>query len=223
MHELAFANSFRPPEQILFGVKMENYSIGHELALVRQGNPLATYTAKSFSELPTIAKRLALAMAIEVCGNVRSLFRKWRLAFLIHRLSDESLSYAIEAFDTYRRFGSEDLPMQKMPRQHGVPFHYFGAPELARLINYVADHHQTLIAVHFGGSPLNFPVGLARVLYSTQLETDGAIWIKNAQDMAHDAPKKEGTPEASTTEVVLTGEAAEKSLEEAIATAGAGK
>ena len=65
MHETEFAASFQPPVAKVFGVLMETYAIGHELALIREGNPLATYSEASFSELAQDAQKLALALAVK--------------------------------------------------------------------------------------------------------------------------------------------------------------
>lgn len=222
MHEENFAHSFHPPRVNVFGVEMGTYAIGHELALIRQGNPLATYGEASFAELSQDAKRLAIAMAIEVCGNL-GFFKKYKCAIAIYRAKDEELAVEIKMFRDYRAAGSQDLPTTKMPRQHGVPFRYFGAPGLASLLNYVVKEHLLLIQTHFKGSPLNFPLGLAQILYATHLETNGSIWVKNQQEMEREAPRKPGTPKPGANEKVLTGEAAEKAFAEAVALAAKGK
>ena len=215
MHESEFCNSFHPALFKVFGVVLDAYAIGHELALIRDGNPLVSYTAASFSELEIGAKRLALLMAVEVCGKVGA-FRKWIIAMRASRADDEGLKAEIEAFQSYRAAGSLDLPLAKMPRQGGgVPFHYFGAPELARLLNFVTEKHGLLIQSHFGGSPLNFPLGLAQILHSTHLESEGSIWVKNYQDMQREAPPKPGTPAPGANEKVFVGDEAEKVFSEA--------
>ena len=144
MHETEFAASFAPQPAKVFGVVMETYAIGHELALVREGNPLATYGETSFSELSLDAKKLALAMAVEKCGKL-GFFRKYRFAFDVLRTRADDLEREIKNFRVYRAAGSQDLPLTKMPKQHGIPFRYFGAPGLASLINYVTAQHSLLI------------------------------------------------------------------------------
>ena len=221
MHETEFAASFQPPAQKVFGVLMETYAIGHELALIREGNPLATYSEASFSELAQDAQKLALALAVEKCGKL-GFFRKYLLAFNVLRARADELEHEIKNFRAYRAAGSQDLPLTKMPKQHGIPFRYFGAPGLASLINYVTAQHSLLIQSHFKGSPLNFPLGLAQILYTTHLETAGAVWVKNHQEMERDAPRKPGTPPPGQNERVLTGEEAEKVFAEAVAAANKG-
>lgn len=193
---------------------LETFAIGHELALIRDGNPLATYGERSFAELSVQARKLALGMAIETCGRLGR-FSKYMFAVRLHRAGPEELAAAIQAFRDYRDAGSRDLPLAKMPKQHGIPYRYFGAPGLASLINYVTAHHSLLIQSHFGGSPLNFPLGLAQILYTTHLESAGAVWVKNKQEMEREAPPKEGTPPPGQNEKVYVGEEAEKVFAEA--------
>ena len=221
MHDIDFANSFAPATEKIFGVPMEVFAIGHELALVRQGNPLATYGETSFDELGLDAKKLALAMAVEICGRLGRV-SKYRLAFKISVVTEERLNQEICKFRKYRSEGSRDLPLANMPKQHGIPFRYYGSPALASLLNYIAEKHSLLIKSHFGGSPLNFPLGLAQMLYTAHLEATGAVWVKNQQDMEREAPRKPGTPPPGLNEKVLTGEAAEKAFNEAVAMAEKG-
>jgi len=202
---------------------MENFAIGHELALIRQGNPLATYGESSFAELSSDAKMLALAMAVEICGKRFGFLRKWKFVISEYRATPEELATEIKRFREYRAAGSHDLPLTKMPKQHGIPFRYFGAPALASLINYVTEKHHLLIRSHFHGSPLNFPLGLAQILYTTHLETTGAVWVKNHQEMEREKPRPEGAPPLGINEKVLLGEEAEKAFAEAVKNANGGK
>jgi len=221
MHEELFSNAFQPPSVKVFGLALENYAIGHEMALIREGNPLATYGKISFEELSEDAKRLSLIMAMEICGKGKFL-AKFRFTLAASQAKAAELDKGIESFRAYRSAGSQDLPQTKMPRQQGVPFRYFGAPGLASLINYVASNHSLLIQSHFGGSPLNFPLGLAQILYSTHLEATGSIWVKNQQEIDREAPRKPGTPAPGLNEKILVGEEAEKAFAEAAANANKG-
>lgn len=213
--------SFEPPTGKIFGLALDRYAIGHEMALIRQGNPLATYGADSFNELPMAAKKLALVMAVEVCGR-GWLLSKFLFIARAHHATENELSAEIARFRAYRSAGSQDLPLVKMPKQPGIPFRYFGSPELASLINYVVAHHSLLIQTHFKGSPLSFPLGLAQMLYTTHLETTGAVWVKNKQDMEREAPRKEGTPLPGQNEKVFAGEEADKAWAEIVANASKG-
>lgn len=182
MHEAIFSNSFSPAPCKVFGISLDAYTIGHEIALIKQGNPLVAYSSASFSELSGPAKKMALAMAVEICGKFGRL-NKWIFAVKVFRANEKEIATQLSVFAAYREASAQDLPTVKMPRTEGVPFHYFGAPDLARLVNFISAVHKPMMDAHFSGSPLNFPLGLARQLYSTHLECEGAIWIENWQDM----------------------------------------
>ncbi len=222
MHDQEFCSSFQPPSAKVFGVTLETFAIGHELALIRQGNPLATYGEISFAELSPDAKRLALAMAVEICGKL-GYFSKWIFGLKTFRINADGLAVEIQTFREYRAAGNHDLPLAKMPKQHGIPFRYFGSPGLASLLNYIVEKHSLLIKSHFKGSPLNFPLGLAQILYTTHLEATGAVWVKNKDEMEREQPPREGTPPPGQNEKVLTGEEAEKAWAEIVAQANGGK
>lgn len=199
----------------MLGLKLHNYTIGHEIALIRQGNPLVTYSEKSFDELPKDAKRLALVMAVNVCCK-KNRVSQWLMGIRSHSVP---LNGTIATIREYLTVGSQDLPTTRMPRQQGVPFHYFGGPELARLLNYVTATHWKMIDAHFGGSPLNFPFGLAKMLYSAHLESEGSIWIVNEKDEWRKQPKKDGTPESTAPAKISIGDEAVKDFQAAVAAA----
>ena len=179
MHETQFSKSFNSPSISVLGLKLRSYTIGHELALISQGNPIVTYTEKSFSELPSPVINFSLASAVEVCcARIPTIKVLWAIMKMRCNFSEE-----VRKFREYRSSGSEDFATTRQPRTQGVPFHYFGAPELATLINYVSVNHKMMIDAHFGGTPLNFPLGMAKMLYTTSLECDGLVWVENFQDV----------------------------------------
>ena len=178
MHEKIFSEAFNPVPCRVLGLKLRNYSIGHELALIKQGNPIITYAESSFNELSQAAQNLSLASAVEICCyRVPVLKIIWAIRQIGCNFKEE-----IKKFRVYRDSGSLDLPTTRQSRVSGLSFHYFGSPELARLINYVSEYHAIMINVHFNGSPLNFPLGVARMLYASKLECDGSIWVENFKD-----------------------------------------
>ena len=179
MHEREFSESFNVNPCSVLGLPLRNYAIGHELALIRQGNPIIAYSQEPFEELADAAKKASLASAVEICCYKRPVFTLiWAITTLRLDFNEE-----LNTFREYRKSGSMEFQTVRQPRASNIPFHYFGAPELARLINYVSEHHALMIASHFDGSPLNFPLGLARMLYLTHLECEGSVWIENANDI----------------------------------------
>ena len=182
MHDALYADAARPARVSILGLPMRDYSIGHEILLWRKLNSLATYTEASFNELDESKQNADLFDALFTCE------RSWtenlspvRFACLFgffRRKAD--MPAAIKAFREYRENGSHTLKTIKMPRVSGAPYHYFGAPETARLILFI--NREKLHHAHGLDTPYDFPFGLARILYLTQIETEGGIWIQNAQD-----------------------------------------
>ena len=178
MHDALIADAARPARVSILKLPMLDYSIGHELILWQRRNPFVTYTSSSFNELPFDDQAKALNQAVLVCCERLPQWPRW-WAWGCRKL-DKGAEMA--KFREYREAGSLDLPVVKMPRTPGAHFHYFGSPETGVLINYVSEHHQAMIAAHFDGSPLNFPFGLARILYMTYQEGEGHVWVENYHD-----------------------------------------
>lgn len=195
MHETEFADAFRPKRFTVLLLPLVDYTIGHEVVLWQKRNPLVTSPA-SFCIFPAEEQSRALAEAALVCSQKQPRFvARWVRKFSRLDLNDEA-----EKFLQYRACGSQDLPTVQMPRTPGAAFHYFGAPELARLINYVTASHGVMIAAHFDGSPLNFPMGLARMLYVAESESGGFAWVRNQQDEEREADRRrfeEANPEST--------------------------
>lgn len=175
------------------------YSLGHELVLWQRRNPLVTTSVFEFNEMEDSFKAEKLAEVALICcrkaPRLTSLWVKRTVRSITTPVAKRKgydwvcgeLNAEILHFRHYRTTGSLDLPCVAMPKTQGVPYHYFGAPELARLINYVAAHHSALITAHFEGSAFNFPYGLARILYTTAMECEGNVWVKNFQDEEREA------------------------------------
>ena len=177
MHEIAFADAARPARCVILKLGLLDYSIGHELLLFRERNPLALYTPESFKELPMAVQIQSLLQAVCICernwsDNQKPI--KWlRLWAWLNRKTDYLAE--IEKFQAYRN-AVGDFPTVRMPKYGGKgDFHYFGAPEAARLVNYISQFHPC-------SEPFDFPLGLARMLYSAHSESQGAIWIENYHD-----------------------------------------
>ena len=209
MHETLFADAFRPPRFIVLDLPLLDYTIGHELILFQRRNALVYYNPKSFDELPLTAKAEALTQAVLLCCVKSPRFRRWWVC----RSARLDFNQEVEKFQSYRLAGSQDFPTVRMPRAGGAPFHYLGAPELARLINYVTASHSVMIQTHFGGSPLNFPLGLARMLYLASAEAAGNIWIENFQD-ADLKRQKDALEKKSPESTLAIGEEAVQKLAE---------
>jgi hypothetical protein len=190
LHEVIFATAARPEKVVVLNLLMQDYSIGHELLLWHQSNPLVTYTDKGFQELAPEIQRAKLFSAALTCertwtGNQKRL--RWLRTTEIFRRHLQT-GDEIKKFREYRNSGSLDLPTVPQPRPAGIPsapFHYFGAPDTARLLLFI--NRESLHRSFGYKTPYDFPLGLAQMLYATQAETEGGLWIENYQDQRNKA------------------------------------
>jgi hypothetical protein len=189
MHDVIFSKSVSPEPVFILNLRMLPYSIGHEVLIQKSLNPLMTYRPESLIELPEKVRIEAVVRAVLVCyrdwqGNQKpeKMIRLWMWTNRHKDFLDE-----IRKFLAYRVAGAMDLPTKDQPRTSGAHYHYFGSPETARLLLFVAPIH-----VSFGfPTPYDFPLGLARQLYQTASEITGNLWVKNYFDMQDDARMKE--------------------------------
>ena len=185
MHDALFAAASRPESATVLNLALLDYSIGHELLLWRQSNPLVMHGECEFSALPAAEQREAVMNAALVCSRTwngapktRRELRRW--ARQTRRMDTAN---EVDRFLAYRYDVSKNLPTRNMPKTSGVPYHYFGSPETALLLLFVQPLYRD-----FGyPTPFDFPLGLARMLYLTDAETKGNVWIKNHHDMQDDA------------------------------------
>jgi hypothetical protein len=165
MHESAFADAARPTRFVILRLPLLEYSLGHELLLIRHGNPLICLNREAFDQLPAWQQILALQQAVIVCHrrweNQNSKSAPMRRWFWRIRKTDYAL--AIADFRNYLAAGSTMPPREKLPSDDCARPH--GAPWLAILYNHVRDW--------------NCPKGLAQWLYLTHLETQGLVKITN--------------------------------------------
>ena len=188
MHEPLFAAAALPEQVAIMGLLMQPYAIGHELLLQKSANPLVTQTEYGFGELPADHQREKLFGACFICERTwqenQKPIRYARLTGFFRRHAHVPAEAA--KFFAYRAAGSLDLPLVPQPRSAGAPFHYFGAPELARLILFVQPLHEK-----FGfATAFDFPLGLARMLYLTHAEEAGSVWVANRQDAERQAERE---------------------------------
>lgn len=178
MHETEFSEAFCQAPATVLGLELRPFSIGHEIGLWRRGNPLVWCSEEGFDSYSGDYKlRIISEAATSCCKKMPFFVRRWCGRVLKMDLDVES-----EKFIAYRDSARKEFPTVAMPKTPGAAFHYFGAPELPRLINYLSEKHTLLIHAHYEGSPLNVPVGLARMLYLADAEVAGNVWLENHND-----------------------------------------
>ena len=183
MHESIFSAAAYAEGATVLRLALRPYSIGHEILLWRTSNPFATYGRKSIMELPEGVQRQKLFTACFICERSWEQNHtpfKWPLLTLFCR-RDCVTAVEVDKFLSYRDSASQDFPAVKQPPVKGASYHYFGAPDLARLVLFMCRGR---LYEQLGfQTPWDAPLGLARQLYSTYLEEEQLIWIENYQDV----------------------------------------
>lgn len=192
MHDCAFAAAVRPARQVILKLPMRPYSLGHEIVLLGQGNPLVTLTREGFNGLPLIQQLQAIGQAAWTCSNTWRenqgqplLWLKSKIWERNNRRSDFAL--AIADFRNYREAGCSYPPTPTAEADtiangdESGKGREIGGPFLARLYNHIAALPDREILVH-GSSAFDFPMGFATFLYFSHLEAEGELKIENSKE-----------------------------------------
>lgn len=176
MHEPLLAQAALPAPEIVLGMLLRPYSIGHELFLIRERSPLLTSAA---------ASRSALSRAVLICstsweeGRHIPFERFLGLKFWIWRRRTRNLPLngEIVAFRRYRRAGSLEFPLADTIRPSGTPPRPPGAPFLLRLQQWL------MITLNLSESQAwDYPLGLAKMRWATHWEQEAGLEIYNFHD-----------------------------------------
>lgn len=186
MHDLQFSDSVRPTQARVLGLMMLPYSIGHEIILLSQRNPLL-FDQQFFDKLEFSEQRLAVVRAALVC------YKGWRQSFVPEKNlllwgwknRKANISLEIAEFRNYRTAGSASPPSPSKEDyeianglQNEESGREFGGSHLARLLAYVS-----VISKSMGyDTPYDFPFGLANFMYLSDLEIAGNCRIENSRE-----------------------------------------
>jgi hypothetical protein len=172
MHEAAFSQAALPATVRVYGLTLRPYSLAHELWITREqvkiNSPEGLLTAVLFCS--------------QSYDQIEAMNRDWILSFKLRlwkwRVRGFDFQEQLAAFMEYQSRGSLEFPDEPPDRKSGRPP---GAPFLLRL-------HQWLI-LHFGKSEAqawDYPFGLAKMRYAAWLESEGALHVKNENDIEFD-------------------------------------
>ena len=167
MHALAFADSTRPPRTVILRLPLLDYSIGHELLLIQQRNPLVLLNPVEFDKLPALEQKQAVIRAVLVCNRNWEDNRKPSRWMRLWRWKNANANYAaaIADFRNYRAEGTT-FPICNPPEGKSREM---GSPFLARLI-------------HIAGFNLDLPLGALQWAYFAQAEAEGRVSVENDTD-----------------------------------------
>jgi len=175
MHDAAFAESARPSPVRLLGFRLRPYSVGHELILQRQANPLAIGGGVELRHL---------LEAVLICSQTwkendrmaSDPFIGLKLRLWKFRVRRENLPAAVQHFRRYREHGTLSPPcsspiQKRTGRKPGSPF-------MARLALFLFQE------VGVAERDLyDYPLGLAQFLWAAHWEGQGCLNVQNQGEM----------------------------------------
>lgn len=186
MHEAVLASAALPPPAVVLGLLLQPYSIGHELFLIREGNPLA-FALRPIGHLAT---RPQLAQAALICCQGWSANRdQWRdrlsglkLRLWRWRTRKLDLESEVDAFVKYQSGGCLELPLSPTitDTKNETPSRLSGSPFLLRV-------HQFLTTKLGLSQPeaWDYPYGLGVIQWETWHESEGSLHVLNAAEAEH--------------------------------------
>jgi hypothetical protein len=172
---------------------MRPYSLGHELHLLREDNPLVS------GGINANPRREDLAQAVLVCSQTFEECRRMNSDWLLplkgwlwrRRVRKLPTGPHVQAFLEYRQDGMREFPPSSTPRSDSSPGRPAGAPFLLRLYQFlVVEMHMPTVYQHPLTNevltPWDHPFGLAQMQFATHWEERGSFDIYNYHDAVHD-------------------------------------
>lgn len=180
MHDEAFADATRPTPACVLCLPLLDYSIGHEVLLLRRRNPIVLLSPAHFFDLSDQEQARAIMEAVWICANTWRENRRQPFAWLKIRIwgwkiRNANFSLAIAEFRNYLDAGRTLPPLLPCDDNQG---RLCGAPFLARLIQYLVRHMKKTEE-----EAMDYPFGQAQFHYFTHAENEGALRIKNADEV----------------------------------------
>jgi len=181
MHERLLSEAARPTPQVVLGMLLRPYSLGHELWLTKLGNPLAESSECTPREL---------AEAVLICSqswreNERMAFDFWiglKLKIWKHRVGRMNLVEETKKFVAYRNNGSMEFPISVVEEpSRGTSPRIPGCPFLLRLQQWL------MLTLRLSEAEAwDYPYGMAKCRWACHWEQEGGLKIYNAHDAEFD-------------------------------------
>jgi hypothetical protein len=205
VHEPIFCDAVRPAGRVCLRLPLRTYSIGHEILLWRQRNPLLTLTAAAFSSLPIEDQKSWLRKAVLICSNDwRGNFRRQRW-LAVWRYFTEGCDYGWETLEfqmylmeqrTLLKTLSAAVPLEAEAFEianageklaMGRPL---GSPLAAQLLNFVMRRALHLALDDRGGwakfwrpaTIYDAPFAQSANLMLAELECEGRLHVENERE-----------------------------------------
>ncbi len=181
MHEAAYAQAALPAPARVLGLNLKPYSLGHELLLIRENNPLSTVsgvvnTGDLIDALPAAAMFCHQNFTQNLAMN-GDRFIGLKLWLWNKRLGRFNGLSELAKFIEYRRAGTLSLPDEAASSQPSRPP---GAPFLLSLHQFIRRYTAT------DAEAWDYPYGHAQLRFAAWLESEGRMKVKNRFELEHD-------------------------------------
>jgi len=179
MHEAALSSAALPAPTLVLGLLLEPYSLGHELFLIRENNPILT--GERLPTMPDLA-----GAALICCQGYEANRRMYRdrllpLKLWLWRLRNRRAQFLPElaCFRGYMAAGRQEMPLSPMVKKQGdgrAP----GAPFLLRIHQFLTTKLGLTQEAAW-----DFPYGFAVMQWEAFYESEGGLNIQNGPETSH--------------------------------------
>lgn len=194
MQDTNFAHAIRPLPVCILKLPLRNYSLSHELFLLREKNAFLLKSPADFAVMSVASQIFALNRAVWICSNTHSQnesehfirLKSWIIEFRNRRLSGPDYAIEITKMWQYLSLGRGCPRLSKRVLEAGDKSgRPFGAPLLGQLHHFVLtlpevqkfeSAHQMLDVVW------NFSFSESIWRYFVSLELEGAVQIENEDE-----------------------------------------
>lgn len=216
-HELAFADVVRPTPVVVLKLPLAEYSLGHELLLLRRRNALVILPEREFSKLDYWEQLHAIREAVWLCSDPfseRDQFERPKGFMLGFRWNEWKrrrwvkglkkflpMEYALASAD-FRNYLAASRPNIPTAGKHACDALYpddgaargrsFGQPLVLSLYHFVI----TLPTAERPKCAWDFPFARAMWLFFAKLEAEGNYRIENFEEREEQAVYDEAVAEA---------------------------
>lgn len=191
MHEAALSLAALPAPTVIGGITLRPYSLGHELCLIRTGNPFLVPAAVTC--LPIAQQHEALLSAMWTCANTweenRTSAHQWlgplKSSLLARRFKQSDIAECVQQFLDYREQGCAQFRLSEIPRpvdRNAGSRRTPGSPLILMVFLFLVEHLRLTETQSW-----DYPAGKAYMLWQTYWEQEGGLDIYNAQDAKFDA------------------------------------
>lgn len=175
----------------MLGLRLRDYSLGHEILLLDRKNPLLTLSAGELAALPDPSKLIALREAVWTCANtwaqnhheraVRFKVRLWSWLTSKANLALEIANFQSYLAAAYVRFPSPDPFSSEVANDENETGRgrSLGAPLLANLMLFAARNREALARIHPATTVHDLPLALISNLYLADMEAEGRLRVEN--------------------------------------------